>query len=158
MPEIPLLRTSAALGACLALLVGCTPTGPEGTERDALRAGRGRWEAAGARSYRYTLDIRAMIIGGTPISVEVRDGNPVSVRYVNTGQAVSTTAEGAFVARFDTVEELFGVIEQALERKGRVSAAYDPSLGYPVSADVDPHRNAIDDEFGFRVLGFEVLR
>lgn len=161
MPGIPSLFKHAGRAASLALLSGCCcgPLDPNEAEREALRAGRARWGAAGVASYRYTLELSAMIIGGRPVAVEVRDGKPVSVRYADTGQPVSATAEGGFVARFDTVEEMFAALAEALEgRQGRVSAAYDGPLGYPVSAEVDPVRNAIDDEYRFRVSGFEALR
>ena len=156
-------RTLALLRplACATLLTACgvLSSGPEPAELDDFRAARARWEGQETKSYSYTLELHAMIIGGTPIAVEVRDGMAASVTYVDTGAPVATTAEGGFVARFDTVQELFRVIEDHLERgSARVVVAYDESHGYPVSAEIDPERGVVDDEFSFRVTRFERAR
>ena len=144
--------------ACVILLLACEvgSTGTDPAEVELLRASRERWDREGLTRYRYTLELHAMIVGGSPIAVEVRDDAPVSVRYVD---GAAAGPEASFIARFDTVEELFGVIEEQLEQGAdRIAAAYDPALGYPVSAEIDPEENAIDDEFSFQVSGFEALR
>jgi hypothetical protein len=60
--------------------------------------------------------------------------------------------------RYDTVEELFGVLEQAFDNGAdKVDATYDATLGVPIDVDIDPMRDAIDEEHGFVVEGFTVL-
>lgn len=57
-----------------------------------------------------------------------------------------------------TVEKLFAVIRRTLATgDSRVSVRYDREYGYPIWADLDPHRNVIDDERFFRVTGFRSL-
>jgi hypothetical protein len=145
------------LGCAIPLMAcGVAGSGPDVAELEAFRLSRERWDLQELTSYRYTLELHAMIIDGRPIAIEVRNGAPVSVQFVDGGPPVETTPEGSFVARFDTVEDLFRIIEEQLETDAdRIATTYDPSLGYPISAEIDPEENAIDDEFGFRVRGFE---
>jgi hypothetical protein len=61
-------------------------------------------------------------------------------------------------ARYDTVEELFAVLEQAFDTGADdVDATYDATLGLPLLAAIDPMENAIDEEHGFLVEGFTKL-
>jgi hypothetical protein len=57
-----------------------------------------------------------------------------------------------------TIGGLFDAIADALERPpASFSATYDPARGYPVCVDIDPIRNAVDEEVGYRVRDWRPL-
>jgi hypothetical protein len=39
-----------------------------------------------------------------------------------------------------------------------VTAQYDPTLGYPTTANIDWVKNAVDDEIAYQVLSLTVLQ
>lgn len=48
-----------------------------------------------------------------------------------------------------TVDGLFSEIEAALDQRvPRIQAGFDPFMGFPTSASVDPLEFAVDDEWG----------
>jgi hypothetical protein len=156
---MPTPRTAARLPLlALALLAaGCSggPFDASGAEAE-LRAARARWEAGGAADYAYTVR-RTCFCGPDvvePVRVEVRGGRTVSVSAVE-GR---TPAPGAF-DRLDTVEEMFASVQDAIDADPYLlDARYDPARGHPVSVAVDYERRAVDDEGGFAVSDFVVLR
>ncbi len=57
------------------------------------------------------------------------------------------------------MEELFDAVGDAIGRDPyRLSAGYDPARGHPVSLFVDYERYTADEENGFEVTDFAVLR
>jgi hypothetical protein len=65
-----------------------------------------------------------------------------------------------FQKQLDTVPKMFGHIERALgdPKAGDVSIRYDARRGFPRSASIDAIKNAVDDEIGWTVDRFRVLR
>ncbi|MBW3571095.1 MAG: hypothetical protein KY467_08315 [Gemmatimonadetes bacterium] len=143
---------NGVVAGCLGLLAACgsDPTGIEG-KRMELEDARRLWQAQGIDDYRMTVRLTGAWFGGAAV-IRVRDGVPVSVQPVNAGQGV--TAET--FASYDTVEELFAIVERAVaEGAHRLDAEYHARLGLPVNVFVDPIQNAIDEEHGFVVEVFE---
>jgi hypothetical protein len=141
-----------ALGAC-----GLGPFGPAGPA-DELRAARAEWERRGIASYRYSISRSCgeCVPGAdAPARVEVRDGRTVSV----TALVPARPIRPELFESFDTVEDLFATVEEVIAgRPYRFSASYDPRLGYPLEYSADLDREYVDDERGFVVQGFEVIR
>lgn len=135
---LPLLALAACSGS---------PLTPSETD---LRENRARWEARGITSYRYTLRVdcfcRAELV--RPVVVAVRDGAPLSVAYEDTGEP----ADRKLFSRFDTVAELFAVLDDAFkEGAGWITAEYDPESGYPRQVFIDYVGNVADEELGWSV-------
>jgi hypothetical protein len=87
--------------------------------------------------------------------VEVRDGRTVSV----TALVPARPVRPELFESFDTVEELFATVEEVIESGPyRFSASYDSRLGYPVGYSADLDREYVDDERGFVIRDFEVIR
>jgi hypothetical protein len=148
-----LLRRTAALTSLVALSA-CSGNPTLADEEARMERSRQVWNAQGIDDYRMIVSISAGLIGGSA-TIEVRDGVPVSVQRTEGGP--QTLPSSAF-ARYDTVEELFAVLEQAFANGADdVDATYDPTLGLPLNAAIDPFENAIDDEHGFEVVGFTKL-
>ena len=144
------LGLALALGAC-----GLGPFGPS-SPADDLRAARAEWERQGISSYRYTVhrSCECLPEATAPARVEVRDGRTVSVVAATSARQVRPEA----FEQYDTVEELFAVIEEAIARDPyRFSASYDERLGYPLGYSVDFDREHADDEGGLAITEFEVI-
>lgn len=150
------LRGLSTLAACAMVLAACSdPTRAlEADDDTRLEVHRQRWMASGVKSYRMTVKVHGAWFGGVA-EVEVRNGVPVSVT-ARRGN-VETSATG--FQGHDTVEELFAIIQRAQDREAeRLETRYDRELGFPIHADVDPRFGTADDEHGFTVEAFRVLR
>lgn len=141
-----------ALGAC-----GLGPLGPSGPADD-LRAARAEWERQGISSYRYSIFKscgECLPEWVAPARVEVRQGRTVSVTALHPSRPIRRESFDTY----DTVEELFATVEEVIAADPyRFGARYDPRLGYPVEYSVDYDREHVDDEGGFTVADFEVIR
>ncbi|HEY7768016.1 DUF6174 domain-containing protein [Longimicrobium sp.] len=149
-----LLRRTAAALASVVALSACAGNSTLADEEARMERSRQVWNAQGIDDYRMIVSVSAGMIAGSA-TIEVRDGVPVSVQRTEGGP--QTLPLSAF-ARYDTVEELFAVLEQAFENgSDEIEALYDSTLGVPLSVAIDPMKNAIDEEHGFLVNGFTKL-
>ena len=141
--RLPLLLAIALAAA------GCA-TGP-GDRLAELERARDRWAAQNISFYTLTLQ-RSCFCGG-PMRVEVRVGEVAVTRTdLDTGQPVS--AELAHL--FPDITGLFAIVQQEIERPASaLSVAYDSIRGFPRQITVDPIKNAIDDEYGYTITGFQ---
>jgi hypothetical protein len=120
---------------------------------DALAQAEARWQKVRPVSYEFDVEVRCFCIG------LIR--KPVSFRV--TGAAVRPLQDLQPDARrtygyYETVEKLFTAIRHSLTRgQFKVSIEYDPNLGYPIKADLDPKENVSDDELFFKVTGFRKI-
>lgn len=113
----------------------------EDSARDHADA-RQRWERAGIDDYRMVVDVRCFCPFSGPATVEVADGELRSVDAPDDQNYGGTAL---------TVDAIFDEIAAA-RTDGDVDVAYDADLGYPVTADLDPILNAVDDEISYRIL------
>lgn len=143
------LRSSGliALTACLA---GCSDaiSGPD--PRGELEANRNRWQSVGFTDYTYRVD-RACFCGFFGLAeIEVRNGVIVAVTQVEDG----TSVDPEFFQFYDTVEDLFDLIEDAIAREAEVlNVEYNDQLGYPTTIELDYAFNVADDELTVTVSG-----
>ncbi len=145
-----------AVFSCL-LSVGCGGSGSvEGETSSAISRNRRLWESRDIPSYRYTLRVNAFVAEDArgPVVIEVRDGVPISVRFLSGERAVSPE-------RFescDTMDELFDKLESAAENNAvRQEQTFDSDFGYPVSAYIDYELRVVDEEYGFTVSDFSPI-
>jgi hypothetical protein len=123
---------------------------PQPTALEALTQAETRWQQRKPSVYEFAIEVRCFCIGllQTPVSFEVRG---TEVRPL---QDLKPDARWTY-GHYETIEKLFNVIRGALTRgQYKVAIEYDPELGYPVWADVDPQKNTADDELSFKVSGF----
>lgn len=126
-------------------------------QRQSLARHQRLWVQQGIESYRYQLKINCFCPPEVtdPVIVEVSDGSVISVSYVATG----TPAETRYFEKYDTVDELFLVIDDALERKAaEISVTYDETLGLPTRIYIDFEKLALDDEIAYNVTEFQALQ
>ncbi len=142
------------------LLVGCSGGSSVGSGEAAdLRRAQTRWARAGVSDYAYTIRVIAFAPGvGRPARVTVQNGRTISI---TPGDADPTPLEnnGQVFARYATVDDLFAVIQRAIDtRADSLDVEYDPVLGYPTAITIDYIRLAADDELGVQVSQFEAAR
>lgn len=140
---------AATTAALTVILAGCGLLDPDpwADREAALDRNRALWEAAGIDSYQYRLnrlcfcalfgEFRITVAGGTVTAAERLglEGGPIAA---------------ADLQYLQSVDDLFDRAEQAVENRAyRFHAEYHPELGYLTLLDLDPVRNAIDEEVRF---------
>jgi hypothetical protein len=153
-----LQRTLLGILAVILLLIpsGCgSGSGTVGAVENVGTA-RSLWSRKRPASYRYQLRLLVFAPPSVtdPVIVEVRNHIPVSVTPVTPGQAI----DEATFARYDTIGELLGVVEEAVERPAeQLDATFDTRYGYPKEVNIDYSRQMADEELAFRVTDFQSL-
>ena len=128
---------------------GPGPLGRAGVE---LAHQRARWAESGIEDYvltvRHLCECLPEAVG--PVAVVVRSAAVESRTYETTGQPVEPSLAGLV----PSVEGLFDVVEDGIEREAeRVDVEYDP-LGFPRRVLIDADLQTADDEALFEVTGF----
>ncbi len=140
-------------------LAACSVLGDaqQGRMRDELKQSQQRWAAQHVANYRYSLQTRCFCPPEItqPVVIEVRNGVATSVIGTTVGGRVNTE----HFSRYNTIEKLFAVIQDAIDKHAAVIAVnYDATFGYPTSINIDFDTRAIDDEISFTTDSFEVLK
>ncbi|MCC6327800.1 MAG: hypothetical protein IT174_04735 [Acidobacteria bacterium] len=104
-----------------------------------------------------------MIVGAESFSVnfpeevllEVRSGQPVSVKSLSKSGRNATSTYG----EFDTVQKLFDFIDKAVKGNAKsLYVGYDADFGFPSQIEVDRDGSyGNDDELSLKVRDFEVI-
>lgn len=138
------------LAACLvASSCGIVDTTSDGAAAD-LRRAQERWDHAGLADYDLTLSRRCFCLEVGPVLVEVRDGVRAAT-FLLVDDAEGPLAP-QLVPFYPTVDELFGLIEQAIaDGVHELRVTYHPTLGYPTDLWVDRSPAVADEEFGYEV-------
>lgn len=141
----------------LATLISCAPIVQGGPQGD-LDLARSRWRTMGSPanySYRYQMTCFCPRELVQPVIITVRDGRVDKVVYVESQQP----ADPQFMSHYKTIEELFGLLQEAIDRNpDRMAVNYDPAYGYPLSANIDYSEQMADEELMFTADGFAVSR
>jgi hypothetical protein len=138
------------------LLTACGVFGiGEDGDRERLQRGRRLWAEQQPSRYHFVMERVCFcpleIV--SPVEISVVDGVVVSRRYVATGAPVAPQ----YASLFPTMDGLFDLIEDALERRaGRVEVVYEARWGFPQRATLDYIVDAVDDELAFSVRAFTV--
>ena len=134
--KIALRATALLLAAAMA---GClSPADSDGFQRGELARARQAWQEAGVSAYHFDLSVECTGCSAAlqqPVRVTVADG-ATTVVYSQNGQP----APADVFAPYDTVEEIFDVVGDAISRDADIlQVGYHPELGYPfvVSAVYD---------------------
>ena len=120
-----------------------------------------KWNNAKITQYRYSLTVSCFCAfrDRMPLTVEVRQGEVISLAYAD-GTALSRAdANYEFLSRYATVERLFSELEADLSGEAdEVTVTYDPTYGFPRTIHLDVIKEAIDDELSLEVTNFEVVK
>jgi hypothetical protein len=157
LPRAALVRAVLAAGALAAAACdgSLSPSALRAT-RSELNVARRRWTAQGPRSYRYRFQYLCFCPASlvTPVEIEVRDGRVAAVIDPASGRPAAP-APGR---PSPTVEDLFAIVESALDRDvDWLDVQYDIVLGYPAVIRVDPNTRAVDEEQSYFAGGLRSL-
>jgi hypothetical protein len=142
----------ATLAACAIAAAAQAPqTGAAAV--DELRASWARWKGANLASYEYGYNKYCDCHRDTPPEtvVVVTDGAVERVYHLYAGSVSEVPARAGSTDLYWTIEDLFRLIEGALERNATVRARYDATLGYPTAVFVDYDADFIGDEVDVRL-------
>lgn len=93
-----------------------------------------------------------------PLTVEVQNGEVVSMIDVN-GETVSTADPmSEFILKYATVDRLFSELEtDSVREADKLTVTYDSTYGYPAEISIDFIERAMDDELYLSMSAFEPL-
>jgi len=114
------------------------------------------WAAQGIDDYQYIVQVGCFCIveATRPVMVEVRDGQVVSLTYVDDG----TAADPALFERYDSIDKIFAIISEAeAQEPARLDVIYDEATGVPQSIAIDISEQMADEELYLEISGFEAL-
>jgi hypothetical protein len=94
-----------------------------------------------------------------PLTVEVRDGQIVSMVAADGNEVLDTDPNYAFFAPHATIDLLFAEIEQAVKDGAEVvTVTYDDTYGFPAEIAIDISQQMADEEMYYSVTSFEPLQ
>jgi hypothetical protein len=135
------------------VLVAC------GSSSNAYEQNVNIWRDANVTHYRMQVGVSCFCPFAeiNPITVEVRDGQIVSMVGANGVEILDTDPLYETLANYANVDSLFTWLGDALANADKVEAVYDEMYGFPTSVAVDYITEATDDEIWVDVSNFEVL-
>lgn len=148
MKKFTLLFLALILAACSA-----------GTETE-LSLNQQKWQDAGITHYRFELNVGCFCAfrSQMPASVEVQDGEVVSIIGADGNPVSMTDPLNEFVLRYATIGRLFSELESdSVKEADKLTVTYDPEYGFPSQIDIDFIELAIDDELYLSASAFEPL-
>jgi hypothetical protein len=119
-----------------------------------------KWQDSGITHYRFSLNVGCFCAfrDQMPITVEVQNGEIVSMTYPDGTPVTKTDPNYETFAKHATVDRLFAELEAGLAGGAEeVTVTYDPTYGYPSEIYFDYIKAAADDELSLSVSNFEVL-
>ena len=146
--------------SALSLLSSCDSI-VDGRKGDDFVASRNLWQQEGEENYSFEFS-KFCYCGGlfNPATIVVEADTVNTVLDPETGEPLRDPQTDELVFpkypdSFQTIEELFDVIENALEKADKLKVEYNQQLGYPQNIDIDYIKEAIDDEVTYKVENFE---
>lgn len=123
------------------LAAGCLGDSGDRFQRDKLTAARSLWDSKNVASYSYILELQCFCAPATqlsPVLVTVQNGAVTSLQYWDENPAKRTPAPASIFGPYDTVEELFAFVADAIDKDAEVlQVGYDPEYGVPTVVNVD---------------------
>ncbi len=147
MKKITLLLLALILAACSA----------GGSE---LNRNQSMWQDAGINHYRFQLNVGCFCLfrSQMPMTVEVKNGEVVSMTDVNGETFPLDDPMSEFVLKYATIDRLFSELESDSVREAdNLTVSYDPTYGFPAEVAIDFIELAADDELYLSVSAFEPL-
>ena len=149
----PWIVFAAAALAALTASCGLLEPDPWADRQAALDANRAVWEAAAITSYTYQLRRLCYCGLAGDLIVTVEDQAVVVVERLDGGAVPVNERQ-----HVESIDDLFAIVQDAIDdRAFRFAVEYDDELGYPTVVDLDPIKNAIDEEVRYEASGLTPL-
>lgn len=149
MKKITLVLLALILAACA------------GGGESELSRNQSMWQDADIAHYRFQLGVGCFCPVGDimPLTVEVKDGEIVSIVDVNGNDYPSTHPMSEFILKYATIDRIFSELgSDPVQEADKLTVSYDPTYGFPVEVVIDYIELAADDELYLSVAGFEPLQ
>lgn len=152
------MRWIAAPALLLATLAGCEFGDDDSFQNQKLAEARARWDSKDVASYSYILELECFCAPASelePVLVTVQNGQVASLQYWDENPAQRTPAPASIFGPYDTIDELFELIADAIDRDADLlQVGYDPEYGFPAIINVDYQAGGSDQKLLF-VTEFE---
>ena len=147
MKKILLLTLALLLAACSA------------GSKSEFDSNLSKWQDAGVSHYSFELGIGCFCpyADVLPATVEVKDGEIVSMVSVKGEAILPGEMFYADFAEYGTIDKVFAKTKSALDSADKISIIYDSQYGFPSAVDIDYIELAMDDELSLYVNNFQVL-
>lgn len=119
-----------------------------------------KWADANITHYRMELNISCFCAfrNQMPLTVEVNDGQIVSLTTADGTQVLDTDANYQFFAPHATIDLLFAELETAVnEGADSITVTYDPAYGFPTEIAIDISQQMADEEMYYSITNFAAL-
>ena len=133
----------------------------DGRKGDDFKANQNLWQEQNIEYYSFEFS-KLCFCGGlfNPARIIVKADTIHSVLDPETGEPLRDSQTQELVLEkypesFQTIAELFEVIESAREKADELNVEYNQQFGYPEFIEIDYIKEAIDDEVTYRVDNFE---
>lgn len=135
----------------LLVLAGCGG-GTAGGSREPATSG---WSEPGHYGYTLRSSCGERLVHGT-IRLTVKDGKVIDADGLD--ESGDNTVEAAKLENLPSLKDLVTEYESVVRRGAdKAVAEFDPGDGHPTRIDLDPERNAIDDEACYWISDYKVL-
>lgn len=125
----------------LSTLAGCGLGDDDSFQRQNLQQARTLWDSKDVASYSYILELQCFCAPASelkPVLVTVNNGAVASVQYWDENPSKRTPAPATVFGPYDTVEELFALVDDAIDRDADVlQVSYNAEYGFPQAVNVD---------------------
>jgi len=136
------------------ILAACSTGGSE------LSQNQSKWQDANITHYRFELTVGCFcpFRSKMPLTVEVQNGEVVSMVDVN-GETISEADPmNEFIVQYATIDRLFSELESDhIQEADKLTVTYDPTYGFPSEVSIDFIELAMDDELYLSASAFEPL-
>jgi hypothetical protein len=124
-----------------------------------LAGHRAEWVAHDGRSYQYAYQKYCDCHRDEPPQtfVTVRQGDVTDVFHLHADSAREVPAREGSLDLYWTIDDLFGLIQAALDRGTTHQVTFDTAVGYPNRIYIDYDRDAVGEELDLRLTAFEWL-
>ncbi len=132
----------------------------DGRKGDDFRENQNLWQEQAIENYSFEFT-KLCYCGGlfNPATIVVKADTIHAVLDPKTGDPLRDPQTGELVLpnypnSFQTIDELFDVIENARSKADELNVKYNEELGYPENIQIDYMKEAIDDEISYVVDNF----
>lgn len=136
------------------VLAACSAGGSD------LSRNQNKWTDANITHYRMQLSIGCFCAfrDQMPLTVEVNDGQIVSLIAADGTQVLDTDPNYQFYAPHATIDLLFAELESAVNDGAEsITVTYDPTYGFPAEIAIDVSQQIADEEMYYSITSFEAL-
>lgn len=138
------------------VLAACSAAAPKSD----LELNQQKWQDANIKHYRFQLNIGCFCAyrDQMPLTVEVKDGQIMSMINANGDVVTDTDPAAAFMMTYATIDNIFAVLNtEEVKNADQATVSYDPTYGFPVDVSVDYSQQMADEELYLNLSGFEAL-